>query len=79
MNNQISNLDVLPNYGYVRQSQLIPNIVPFSAATLWRKVKDGSFPAPVKLSAKITAWKVVDIRDWMISVQQSAKGHHHGE
>lgn len=55
----------LPETGYVRQSQLIPVILPFSAATLWRKVKAGEFPQPVKLSARITAWKVEDIRDWM--------------
>jgi predicted DNA-binding transcriptional regulator AlpA len=52
----------LPEIGYVRQSQLIPAIFPFSAATLWRKVKAGTFPRPVKLGARITAWKVEDIR-----------------
>lgn len=55
----------LPESGYLRQSQLIPIIVPFSSATLWRKVKSGAFPAPIKLSERITAWKVEDIRDWM--------------
>jgi predicted DNA-binding transcriptional regulator AlpA len=69
MSNNIQNSGVLPISGYVRQSQLIPNILPFSSATLWRKVKDGSFPAPVKLSERITAWKVEDIRAWMIQIQ----------
>lgn len=55
----------LPETGYVRQSQLIPVILPFSPATLWRKVKAGEFPQPVKLSERITAWKVEDIRHWM--------------
>jgi predicted DNA-binding transcriptional regulator AlpA len=79
MNNKISNLGVLPSSGYVRQSQLIPNILPFSAATLWRKVRDGSFPTPVKLSVRITAWKVEDIKDWMIRVQQSVKVRDDGQ
>lgn len=57
----------LPAVGYVRQAQLIPHILPFSPATLWRKVKNGSFPRPVKLSDRITAWKVEDIRCWMNS------------
>jgi prophage regulatory protein len=52
----------LPAIGYVRQSQLIPAIFPFSSATLWRKVKDGTFPKPVKLGPRITAWRVDDIR-----------------
>lgn len=58
---------VLPDAGYVRQAQLIPAVLPFSAATLWRRVGDGSFPQPVKLSANITAWRVEDIRTWMES------------
>lgn len=53
--------------GYVRQSQLIPSIVPISSATLWRKVKAGTFPAPVKLSERVTAWRVEDVRAWMQS------------
>lgn len=55
----------LPETGYVRQSQLIPIIVPFSSATLWRQVKAGTFPAPVKLSERVTAWSVESIRAWM--------------
>ncbi len=55
----------LPATGFIRQSQLIPAIVPFSSATLWRKVKAGTFPTPVKLSERVTAWPVESIRQWM--------------
>jgi predicted DNA-binding transcriptional regulator AlpA len=55
-------LGTLPETGFVRQSQLIPAIFPFSAATLWRKVKAGTFPRPVKLGPRITVWRVEDIR-----------------
>lgn len=55
----------LPLEGFIRQSALIPNIVPFSAATLWRKVKSKDFPAPVKLSERVTAWRVQDVRAWL--------------
>jgi prophage regulatory protein len=54
---------VLPATGYMRQSQLVPIIFPFSPATLWRKVKDGTFPKPIKLAPRITAWRVEDIRE----------------
>ena len=54
----------LPATGFIRQSQLIPAIVPFSSATLWRKVKAGTFPAPVKLSERVTAWPLESIRQW---------------
>ena len=55
----------LPTTGYVRQAQLLAGGVPFSSATLWRKVRAQTFPAPVKLSAGITAWRVEDVRSWM--------------
>jgi predicted DNA-binding transcriptional regulator AlpA len=64
----------LPATGYVRQSQLIPAIVPFSLSTLWRNVKAGVFPAPVKLSDRVTAWRVEDIRAWMNSRTANDKG-----
>jgi prophage regulatory protein len=57
----------LPATGYLRQARLIPHIVPFSSATLWRKVKSGEFPKPVKLSERVTAWRVEDVRAWMQS------------
>lgn len=57
---------VLPSTGFIRQKQLA-GIIPFSRTTLWRKVRDGEFPAPVHLSAGITAWKVELIRAWIES------------
>lgn len=36
-----SDFDKLPNEAFLRQSQLINNnIVPFSASTLWRRIKE---------------------------------------
>lgn len=64
--------DDLPATGYVRQAQLIPAPLPFSSATLWRKCKAGEFPKPVKLSERVTAWKVEDVRRWLDA--QAAKG-----
>ncbi len=55
----------LPETGFIRKAQLIPFIIPFSNTTLWRKVKAGEFPAPVKISARVTAWRAEDVRAWM--------------
>lgn len=54
----------LPSTGYTRQKKLL-QFIPFSHATLWRKVKAGEFPAPLKLSAGITAWRVEDVHAWI--------------
>ncbi len=50
-----ANFDTLPDSAFIRESQLVqspkrpdtPAPLPFSAPTLWRKVKAGTFPAPV--------------------------------
>lgn len=62
----------LPETGYVRLPLLVGDakagklgILPFSASTLWRRVKAGTFPAPIKLSARVTAWKVESVRQWL--------------
>lgn len=75
MSPHIPSFDQLPDSAYIRESQLVssrklprlPTPLPFSAPTLWRKVKDGTFPAPVKLSVRVTAWKVSDVRKWLNS------------
>lgn len=58
---------ILPATGYVRQSQLIPGIVPVSGSTWWRWVKSGKAPKPVKLSDRVTVWRVEDIRAFINS------------
>lgn len=60
----MSDKPTLPDTGYVRQRQLL-TLIPFSSTTLWRKVKAGEFPAPVKLSQRVTAWRAEDVRGWM--------------
>ena len=70
-----ANFDTLPDSAFIRESQLVQSPkrpeaqapLPFSAPTLWRKVKAGTFPKPIKLSDRVTAWKVGDVRAWIAS------------
>jgi prophage regulatory protein len=66
--------DNLPDNAWLRESQLVRSSksldsviapLPFSAPTLWRMVKAGKFPKPTKLSARVTAWQVGQVRAWM--------------
>lgn len=63
----ISDFDSLPDSALIRQSALIPFVIPWSGPTLWRRCKSGDFPKPVKLSAGITAWRVGEVRAWLKS------------
>ena len=56
-------ITVLPAGGMSRL-KIIKTLVPFSAATIWRKVKTGEFPAPVKINPYITAWRNDEVNNW---------------
>jgi predicted DNA-binding transcriptional regulator AlpA len=54
----------LPETGFLRQSQVLA-FVPISKSTLWRRIQARTFPAPVKLSERVTVWRAEDIRQWI--------------
>ena len=35
-----------------------------STATLWRWVRDGLFPAPIRIGPNSVAWRVSDCQEW---------------
>lgn len=76
--------DSLPDSAFIRKDQLVAppgsgalSILPFSGTTLWRRVRHGSFPKPVKVSSNVTAWRIGDIRGWLRASGESADGEHH--
>jgi predicted DNA-binding transcriptional regulator AlpA len=72
--------DRLPDSAMIREAQLVqspkrpetPAPLPFSAPTLWRKVKQGTFPRPIKLSERVTAWNVGSVRAWLAAQEALA-------
>lgn len=53
------------NQAFIRQPSILKEVLPVSASTLWRYVKAGKFPKPIKLSERVTAWRSEDIRTWI--------------
>lgn len=51
----------LPETGYVRLPVVL-RLIPVGKSTWWAGIKTGRYPKPVKLSARVTAWRVEDIR-----------------
>ncbi|QPK65164.1 AlpA family phage regulatory protein [Methylomonas sp. LL1] len=59
----------LPETGFLRiwsivgdKKKKIPPLIPVGRTTFLNRVKDGTYPAPVKISERTTAWRVEDIR-----------------
>ena len=58
--------DELPDDALIRLRRLMAwNILPHSMSTTWRRVRAKQFPAAIKLSPQITAFRVGDIRRWL--------------
>lgn len=57
----LRNFDFLPDSASVRQP-VVEALFACSAATVWRRVKKGTLPAPRKLSERISAWQVGELR-----------------
>jgi len=53
-----------PSTGFMRIKQVL-QFVPTSRTTLWRWVKEGKFPTPLRLSEAMTVWKAEDVKNWI--------------
>ena len=60
--------DSLPDSAHVRQP-VVEALFGCSPATVWRRVADGRLPAPRKLSDRVTAWNVGELRRKLREVQ----------
>jgi len=43
-------------------------------STIWKKVKNGTFPKPVSLGERFTAWRSEDVQEWMDNLNKSDEG-----
>ena len=53
--------DYLPATGFVRLPTIL-KVFPVCKSTWWAGVRSSKFPPGVKLSERVTAWRVEDIR-----------------
>lgn len=61
ISNALKNFDSLPDSANVRLP-VVSALKACSPATIWRMVKRGELPAPRKVSQRITAWNVGELR-----------------
>ena len=57
----IDNFASLPDDAFVRLPTVLA-VYPVGRSTWWAGVKNGKYPAPIKLGANISAWRAGQIR-----------------
>ena len=63
-----------PNIRILRQADVI-RLTGLSRTTIWRRVRDGSFPPPIRLgppNTRAKGWRQSDLQDWFDSLQPAA-------
>ena len=58
----------LTECGYLRLPQVL-EILPIGRSTFWAKVKAEIYPKPVKISERVTAWRISDIQDLVAKIE----------
>lgn len=58
---ELANFDALPDSAHVRLPTM-QGLYGVSAASIWRGVRRGSIPTPIKLSERCTCWNVGLVR-----------------
>jgi predicted DNA-binding transcriptional regulator AlpA len=51
--------------GLLRERQIRPGLNPVAHSTYWQWIKTGKFPAPHKISEKVTVWRAEDVYAWI--------------
>ena len=54
-----------PQYELVLKKPTVLNRVGMSAPTLWRRVKDKSFPQPISLGGRSIGWLQSEVNEWI--------------
>ncbi len=68
----LANFNALPDDAILRVHPTA-RICGCGTATIWRGARLGTFPPPVKLSPKITGWRVGALRSYLADPQSWAK------
>lgn len=65
----------LPATGFVRLPA-VAGVCGLAKSTVWKWCAEGRFPKPVKLSSRVSAWPVAQVRAWLAdpAAWQAANG-----
>ena len=57
--------DRLPSEAFIRLPE-VSSLTGMKRSTIYARIKAGKFPPPCKLTERASAWRVGEIRKWMV-------------
>lgn len=64
----------LPTAGFIRLPQVLA-VIPMSKSAIYQAIREGRFPAPIKLGPRTAAWSVDAIREWIETATTGLEQH----
>lgn len=68
----MNNTNQSSDEGFLRLPEVL-KLIPVSKSTWWAGVKSGRYPKSIKLSDRITAWRIDDIKQFMEEMSNSSR------
>ena len=62
----------LPNEQRILRRPQVEALIGLRKSTLYKLIKDGQFPAPIKITKRAVGWRSVDIDQWLQSLPDRA-------
>ena len=66
-------MEDMPTERFLRR-QDVEGLVGLKHSALYRWMKTGDFPRPVRLGARAVRWRQSDVQEWMDGLQTTKKG-----
>lgn len=54
-----------PNRDHIYREPNVVEVTGLSRSTIWRRIRAGDFPPPIRLSPGTKGWKASDIQQWI--------------
>ena len=70
----VSSQPVLDSYPHILRTRAVLAIIGLSRTSLWRRVRSGDFPAPVRLGgegSRAVGWRRADVERWLDSLHKA--------
>ncbi len=64
-------MDRLVRLSEIASSPQRAGLIPLSRTTIWRLVRSGDFPSPVRLGGRVTVWFESEIRQYLEVLRNS--------
>ena len=62
-----------PKHSRILRQPAVTDRIGMSRTTLWRRIREGEFPVPVRLGKNAVGWLESDVENWIASLTKCSE------